>query len=161
MNLQRRGSYRGERPSHTGTTAHFQAAYPFLAAGGLNAPGTYIGRDAYGGAWLYDPWELYERGILGGTNMLVLGKLSRAKSSLIKTYIFRQRVFGRQAWVLDPKGEYGPLARAMGVEPIALAPNGSVRINPITRRGDFAAQLGLSRSVVKGARWSRLPCAAS
>ena len=52
----------GERPGHSATTAHFQAAYPFVAEGGLGAPGAYIGRDAYGGAWLYDPWALYERG---------------------------------------------------------------------------------------------------
>ena len=44
----------GERPGHGGTTAHFQAVYPFLGQGGLGAPGAYIGRDAYGGAWMYD-----------------------------------------------------------------------------------------------------------
>ncbi|HEX3172817.1 MAG TPA: hypothetical protein VHQ43_01190 [Solirubrobacterales bacterium] len=147
----RRRRHRGERPGHSATTAHFQAAYPFLAEGGLGAPGVYIGRDVCGGAWLYDPWQLYGRGLVGGTNMLVLGKLGRAKSSLVKTYLLRQQIFGRQAWVLDPKGEYGPLARALGAEPIALAPDGLVRLNPLTRRGGFAAQLGLARSILKAA----------
>jgi hypothetical protein len=122
----------GERPGHSATTAHFQAAYPFIAEGGLGAPGTYIGRDAYGGAWLYDPWELYERGALAGPNLLVIGAIGYAKSSLIKTYILRQRVFGRQAWVLDPKSEYAPLAQALGGRPIALAPGGEVRLNPLS-----------------------------
>src|SRR5665811_2639052 len=103
----------GERPGHSATTAHFQAVYPFLGEGSLGAPGIYIGRDAYGGAWLYDPWALYERSALAGPNMVVVGPVGFAKSSLVKTYLYRQRVFGRVAWVIDPKSEYAPLAEAM------------------------------------------------
>lgn len=116
----------GERPGHSATTAHFQAVYPFLGEGSLGAPGVYVGRDAYGGAWLYDPWALYERSALAGTNMVVVGQIGFAKSSLIKTYIYRQRVFGRVAWVIDPKSEYAPLAEAMGGAVIALPDRGSV-----------------------------------
>lgn len=47
-------SRRGERPGHSATTAHFQAAYPFLGQGGLGARGVYIGTDAFG-AWAFDP----------------------------------------------------------------------------------------------------------
>jgi hypothetical protein len=139
-----------ERPGHSGTTAHFGAAYPFLGQGALGAPGTYIGRDAYGGAFAFDPWELYPRH-LSGPNMLVLGGLGARKSSLVKTYLYRQVVFGRQAWVLDPKGEYGPLAEAVGVDPIALAPGGEVRLNPLSPRGGREGQLGLLRSVCQAA----------
>lgn len=146
-----RRARRGERPGHSATTAHLQAAYPFHNEAGLGAPGLYIGRDAFGGSWLYDPWELYARGLLPGTNMLVLGKLSRGKSSLVKSYIYRQLLFGREAWVLDPKGEYGPLAEAVGGTQISLAPGGEVRVNPITRRGGSSSQLSLLRSVVKAA----------
>lgn len=141
----------GERPGHSATTAHFQAAYPFVAEGGLGAPGTYIGRDAYGGAWLYDPWTLYEHGLLSGPNMLVLGQIGRGKSAFVKSYILRQRVFGRQAWVLDPKDEYTPLARALGGHPIALCPGGDVRLNPLSPRGGREAQLSLLRSVTQAA----------
>ena len=142
---------RGERPGHSVTTAHFPAAYPFVAEGGLGAPGPYIGRDAHGHPWLYDPWVLYERELIGGTNMLTLGAISRGKSALIKSYVYRQRVFGRQAWVLDPKGEYGALAALIGVRPIALVPHGSVRLNPLTARGGRDAQLSLLRSVAQAA----------
>jgi len=142
---------RGERPGHSATTAHFQAAYPFVAEGGLGAPGTYIGRDAYGGAWLYDPWVLYEHGLLPGPNMLVLGQIGRGKSAFVKSYILRQRVFGRQAWVLDPKDEYTPLARALGGRPIALRPGGDIRLNPLSPRGGRDAQLSLLRSVTQAA----------
>src|SRR4051794_22291426 len=83
--------------------------------------------------------------------MPVLGGIGHAKSSLVKPYILRQRVFGRQAWVLDPKSEYAPLARALGGRPIALAPGGGVRLNPLSPRGGPAAQLSLLRSVAQAA----------
>jgi type IV secretory pathway VirB4 component len=147
----RRRGFRGERPGHSATTAHFQSAYPFLAEAGLGAPGAYIGRDACGGAWVFDPWAAYEAGILSGPNMLVVGQLGRGKSALLKTYIARQHVFGREAWVLDPKGEFTPLARAIGGSVIALAPGGSVRLNAISSRMGREAQLSLLRSVAAAA----------
>lgn len=144
-------SRRAERPGHSATTAHFQAAYPFLAQGGLSAPGVYVGRDATGGAFAFDPWELYERRIIRSPNMLVLGGIGYAKSAFLKTYVFRQFLFGRQAWVLDVKGEYGLLATALGMQPISLAPGGELRLNPISRRGGRESQLGLLRSVALAA----------
>jgi len=139
-----------ERSGHSATTAHLCAAYPFIADGGPGRRGVYIGRDAYGGAFAYDPWLLYPD-VLQGPNMLVLGAIGSRKSSLVKTYIYRQILHRRQAWVLDPKGEYGPLARALGVTPISLHPGGSVRLNPITRRGDPEGQLSLLRAVAGAA----------
>jgi hypothetical protein len=141
----------GERPGHNVTSAHLQAAYPFLAEGGLGAPGVYIGRDPYGGSWVYDPWALYEHGVLGDQNMLVLGKINYRKSTFVKTYLLRQMVFGRQAWVLDVKGEYAALARAVGVEPIRLSPGSGVRLNPLSPRGERESQLSLLRSVAGAA----------
>jgi len=142
-----RRAHRAERPGHSATTAHFQAAFPFLAEAGLGAPGPYIGRDACGGAWVFDPWAAYEAGALTGPNMLVVGQLGRGKSAFLKTYIARQRIFGRQAWVLDPKGEYGPLASWLDGTMIALSPGGSVTLNPIDRRMEWEDQLSLLRSV--------------
>lgn len=139
-----------DRPGHSVTTAHLQAAYPFVAEGGLGGRGVYIGRDAYGGSFVYDPWELYGRE-LTSPNMLVIGQIGRAKSSLVKTYLWRQAVFGRRAWVIDPKGEYGPLADAFGVRPIALTPGGDVRLNPLTPRGGWQGQLRLLQAVAAGA----------
>lgn len=146
-----RGGYPGERSGHSATTAHFQAAYPFAAEGGLGTRGAYIGVDAFGGSFVHDPWELYEAGALAGPNMLVIGQIGRAKSSLVKTYLYRQRVFGREAWAIDPKGEYAPLARAVGGVVIALRPGGSVRLNPLSGRGGREGQLGLLRSVTEAA----------
>ena len=61
--------------------------------------------------------------------------------------MFRQAVFGRQAWIVDVKGEYDRLASALGVQPIALSPGGSIRLNPLTPRGGPERQLNLLYSV--------------
>lgn len=156
MILLRRSGYRAERPGHAATTAHFQSAYPFSAEGGLNVPGAYIGRDACGGAFLFDPWAAYEAGIISGPNMLVVGQLGKGKSAFLKTYIARQYVFGRQAWVLDPKGEYRPLVSALGGTLIGLVPGGSVRLNPIDSQMGWEAQLTLLRSVAAAALGRKL-----
>jgi len=111
------------QPGHRGTTAHVQAAYPFVAEGGLGGRGVYIGRDVYGGSFCYDPWELYGKE-LTSPNAVVIGIVGRAKSSLVKTYVLRQSVFGRQAWIVDVKGEYDRLAEALGIRPIALSAGG-------------------------------------
>jgi hypothetical protein len=134
------------QPGHRTTTAHIQAAYPFVAEGGLGGRGVYIGRDVYGGSFCYDPWELYGRE-LTSPNAVVIGIVGRAKSSLVKTYVFRQSVFGRQAWIVDVKGEYNRLAEALDVQPITLSPGGSIRLNPLTPRAGAERQLNLLYSV--------------
>ena len=127
-------------PAHRATTAHLQAVYPFVAARGIGEAGPLIGSDLLGGHFHFDPWHLYRSGALTNPNLLVLGQLGRGKSSFIKTFVWRQLSFGRRAWILDPKGEYGPLARACGVTPLRLIPGGTLRLNPLdvptTRRID-------------------------
>ena len=63
--------------------------------------------------------------------MVVFGQIGRGKSAFVKTFLWRQAVFGRRAWVVDPKGEYGDLADAWGVRPVALRPGGAIRLNPL------------------------------
>jgi hypothetical protein len=122
-------------PAHRATTAHLQAAYPFVGGSGLGREGTYLGRDLHGGAFCFDPWELYDRGVLTSPNLLVVGQIGRGKSTFVKTFVWRQLVFGRRAWIVDPKGEYGPLAEACGTTPVRIAPGGSVRLNPLDQAG--------------------------
>ncbi|MEX2253161.1 MAG: hypothetical protein WD649_03335, partial [Thermoleophilaceae bacterium] len=95
----------------------------------------------YGGAFCHDPWSLYEQKTLTNPNILIAGELGTGKSALVKTMLWRGSVFGRRAAVLDPKGEYGALCDAYGVEPIRLRPGGSVRLNPLDP-GPGAADVG-------------------
>jgi type IV secretory pathway VirB4 component len=97
-------------PAHVATTRHLCAAYPLVSEAGLGHEGVLIGRDVLGGSFVYDPFDLYRRGVVTNPNMVVFGQIGRGKSSFVKSYLWRQAVFGRHAWVVDPKGEYGPLA---------------------------------------------------
>jgi len=136
-----------ERPGHRCTTRHAQAIYPFLAAGGLGGRGVFVGRDSGGAAFCFDPWSLYREGVLDDPNMIVLGTLGQGKSALVKTLVWRMLLFGRRAFVLDVKREYGPLCEAVGVPPISLVPGGSVRLNPLASRPEEHAQLELLRAI--------------
>lgn len=118
-------------PAHQVTTRNLGAAYPLVAEAGLGHRGVLIGQDLLGGSFVYDPFELYAQGIVSNPNMIVFGQIGRGKSAFVKTYLWRQGVFGRRAWVVDPKGEYGPLAEAWGTRPIALRRGGTVRLNPL------------------------------
>ncbi len=118
-------------PAHVATTRHLCAAYPLVSEAGLGHEGVLVGRDLLGGSFVYDPFVLYRQGVVTNPNAVVFGQIGRGKSSFVKSYLWRQAVFGRHAWVVDPKGEYGPLAQAWGVRPVALRPGGGVRLNPL------------------------------
>jgi hypothetical protein len=129
-------------PAHQVTTRNLGAAYPFIAEAGLGQRGVVIGDDLLGGSFVFDPFELYAAGVVSNPNMVVFGQIGRGKSSFVKTFLWRQAVFGRRAWVVDPKGEYGDLADAWGVRPVALRPGGAIRLNPLDRGPEAEAAAG-------------------
>ena len=117
-------------PAHEATTRHLGAVYPFLCEPGLRQAGgggVLVGRDLLGATFAYDPFELYRCGSLTNPNMVVIGQIGRGKSAFVKTYLWRLAVFGRRAWVVDPKGEYGALARGVGCRARGVAPR---RLDP-------------------------------
>lgn len=117
--------------AHEATTAQLGAVYPCVATRRLPADGVLVGRDVFGGLFVHDPFLLYESGILTNPNMVVLGQIGRGKSAFVKSYLFHEVALGRRVVVLDPKGEYGPFARSLGTDAIALRPGGAVRLNPL------------------------------
>jgi len=128
------------------STAHARAIYPFLAETGLGWRGCLIGSDSSGGAFCFDPWELYHRGLISSPNVIVLGEIGHGKSALMKTLLWRMLLFGRRAFVLDVKGEYAPLCQAAQVTPVYLAPGNGVCLNPLSGR-DPGAQVQMLRAV--------------
>ncbi len=156
------------RPAHVVTTRHLGAAYPFAAEPGLRAPGVVVGRDLLGGVFAFDPFALYAHGTVTNPNLVVFGQIGRGKSALVKSYLWRQAAVGRRAWVVDPKGEYGPLAQAWGVTPLRLRPGGALRLNPleapsalgsvdepVRRRGELLVSLaaaGMGRGLLPSER---------
>jgi type IV secretory pathway VirB4 component len=139
---------RTRRPAHSATTAHACAAYPFVADGGLGREGVYIGRDAHGGAFCFDPSLLYPE-VITSQNTVIFGEVGSRKSTLGKVYLYRAVLHRRQGFVLDVKGEYGPLCRALGVEAFRLRPGGDQQLNAIDQRLGRDGQLSVLRSVAR------------
>jgi type IV secretory pathway VirB4 component len=147
--------YRGERVGVIATTAHAQAVYAWYAHAGLGFEGPVIGEELYGGgAFCFDAWRLYARRLVRNPNMLVTGETGAAKSALMKSYVCRQRAFGRRAEIIDRKegkeagGEWGPIVGALGGTVVTLRPG--IVVNPLERAGATkAAREGLLRAVAR------------
>jgi type IV secretory pathway VirB4 component len=137
------------RSPYRSTTRHAQALYPFVTDTTLGTRGVLIGHDGLGRPFVFDPFTLYQRGLLNGPNMLVLGDIGYGKSSLVKLYLFRQLAFGRVPLIIDAKGEYDRLCAAVGVTPIRLLARGPLRLNPLDPAVAGDDQLSLLRSIAE------------
>ncbi|MFF9001568.1 ATP-binding protein [Streptomyces achromogenes] len=131
-----RASARGNRlklPAHRMTTAIAAGAYPFLAEGGLGAEGIYIGRDVHAEAsFVFDPFALYGKEGFTNPNVLLAGVIGQGKSALAKSFALRSIAFGYRVYVpCDPKGEWTPVAQALGGTCVALGPGLPGRLNPL------------------------------
>lgn len=135
---------RGMPGSHRATTVELRTLYPFVVPEGLGVEGCYIGLEASGGLFCFDPWECYRRGKLTSPNMVVIGQIGRGKSAFVKSFLWRELSLGRRCWVLDPKGEYAGLAAACGVTPLRLAPGLGLRLNPLDVRSATSAMSAAS-----------------
>lgn len=120
-------------PRHQDTSATLAAQYPFLAEGGLGSQGVFVGQDLYsGGSFVYDPWVLYQTGVITAPNLVVAGIVGSGKSSLAKSLYTRSLPFGRRVYVPgDPKGEHTEIARAVGGRAIQLGHGLRTRLNPL------------------------------
>lgn len=78
------------------------------------------------------PFEAYRRGLVTNPNVLFAGEPGTGKSATAKCLIYRAcGVFGRWVAIADPKGEYLPLADALGLSVVKLHPGGRSRVNPL------------------------------
>jgi hypothetical protein len=125
-------------PRHTATTAHLCALYPFVVEAGLGMQGMFLGRNRLtgGGGFFFDLFEAYDAGLVQGPNAVISGAGAHGKSAIAKAYVYRSSILataGRRRFVavIDPKGEWVPLARALGWAALQLRPGGSVRLNPL------------------------------
>ncbi|WP_443690006.1 VirB4 family type IV secretion system protein [Nocardioides carbamazepini] len=148
-------------PRHQDTSATLAGSYPFLAEGGLGSEGVFVGHDMYSGSsFVYDPWVLYNRGLITAPNVVLAGIVGSGKSSLAKSLYTRSIPFGRRVYVPgDPKGEHTPVAEAVGGRAIALGPGMSNRLNPLDEShrpdglddGRWASQVASRRRDLIGA----------
>lgn len=116
------------------TTAHAAAtAYPYVAGPSLGPNGVFVGRGMHGeGAFCFDPWELYRRGLISGMSMMLFGQVGTGKSSLAKSLAMRLVLAGRKLSVpSDIKGEWTPVVARLGGATLRVAPGLNTRINPL------------------------------
>jgi hypothetical protein len=120
-------------PRHQDTSATLAGQCPFLAEAGLGSSGVFIGQDLNsGGSFVFDPRELYRRGIITAPNIVLAGIVGSGKSSLAKSIYTRSLPFGRRVYVPgDPKGEHTPVAEAVGGRAIVLGHGLRNRLNPL------------------------------
>lgn len=148
-------------PKHQDTSATWSAAYPFLAGGGLEADGVFVGQDLTSGAsFTFDPWVLYQRGRITAPNVVIAGIVGAGKSALAKSLYLRSLAFGRRVYVpCDPKGEHTAIAEAVGGKAIALGTGLPARLNPLDpgprpsgiSDGEWDAQVQSRRRALLGA----------
>jgi len=148
-------------PKHQDTSATLAGHYPFLAEAGLGSAGVFVGQDLYsGGSFVYDPWVLYQRGLLTAPNIVLAGIVGSGKSSLAKSLYTRSLPFGRRVYVPgDPKGEHTAIAEAVGGRAIVLGHGLRNRLNPLdeghrpsaTSDAEWEAQVASRRRDLIGA----------
>ena len=109
--------------------------WPLIAAPGLAPTGAQMGIDQLsGGSFYADPagWVLRDDISTTNPNVFIFGKPGRGKSATGKCFALRMMDFGYRTLVLgDPKDEYEPLCRALGVEPFAIGHGLGARVNPL------------------------------
>jgi type IV secretory pathway VirB4 component len=89
-----------------------------------------------GGPFCFDPWALYAAGELTNPNVVLAGVIGQGKSALAKSLAVRAIASGRRVYVPgDPKGEWGPVADAVGGVVASLRPGGATRLNPLDAHG--------------------------
>jgi len=109
--------------------------WPLVAAPGLPPRGAQMGIDYFSGASMYaDPngWVLDPAIPVSNPNIFMFGKPGQGKSATVKAFCLRMMGFGYRTLIVgDPKDEYEPLCRALGVSPIAIGQGLTARINPL------------------------------
>jgi type IV secretory pathway VirB4 component len=83
-----------------------------------------LGRALRGFDFNFDPFDAYEAGLVSNPNVIVAGSIGAGKSTVVKMLIDRALARSRRVVVIDPKGEYGDLARTYGVRAVALGKDG-------------------------------------
>ncbi len=118
---------------HRSSLRNAASLYLGLADRALPADGALLGlTEPAGSAFCFDPFAAYGSGRITNPNLLILGQVGSGKSALAKTLCWTQAALARR-WVgiLDPKGEYAPLAEALGLVTLRPGAGAASAVNPL------------------------------
>lgn len=124
------------QPPHQCTSMELAAMYPALASRRWPSIGPVLGLDMLSGSeFCFDPWRLYDLGIIPSTGILLMGGYRQGKSFLLKRMISLLALFGRQAInTSDSKGEHVFMAQQIGGDVAQIGTPGSgTYVNPLQR----------------------------
>jgi type IV secretory pathway VirB4 component len=91
---------------------------------GTGLVGRSLGEAQRGGSFVLDPFDAYAAAVVSNPNVIVAGSIGAGKSTVVKMMLDRALERGRRVVVIDPKGEYAPLASAHDVDVVALGRDG-------------------------------------
>lgn len=91
---------------------------------GTGLEGRPLGLALRGFEFVFDPFDAYARALVSNPNVVVAGAIGAGKSTVVKMLLDRALERGRRVVVVDPKGEYAPLAEVYGAHPVALGRDG-------------------------------------
>jgi hypothetical protein len=115
-------------------TASLATTFPFLSNALTMPDGAFLGMTGNRKPVLLDPWD----NSLENPHAFVGGVTGAGKSYLGKSWLERSLLSvgkqGERCWVIDPDGEYTPLAQALGGSMVRLAPGSTQHLNPFDLR---------------------------
>ncbi|WP_211229397.1 YbaK/EbsC family protein [Nakamurella lactea] len=120
-------------PRQIESTAATRGLYPWLAGRPLPARGPIFGREILsGGLWHIDPWEHRKLQRVGDCGIFISGVIGSGKSAAAKSLVLRHGGFGRPFVVpADLRGEWVPVAEAVGGKVMRLGPGMPERLNAL------------------------------
>ncbi|MEU5030026.1 type VI secretion protein [Streptomyces milbemycinicus] len=118
---------------HRADTSQVAGLYPFLHPDTLPPVGAYIGYNVLTmRAFSAHPSVWVSEGLVTNPNVMITGIPGSGKSAHIKSLCLRLMAFGTRTLIAgDVKGEYAPLCRHLGYEPLLLGPGMPGRLNPL------------------------------
>ncbi len=116
--------------NHLWPASTVAAAWPFGGGGIHHGSGMVLGHDATGGLVMINCWDPPAESGITNKNFVILAPPGAGKSHAVKVIGLREWGLGAKLFVIDPEGEYEPLARAVGGTVINAA-GSHTRINPL------------------------------
>ncbi|MEK3956039.1 MULTISPECIES: VirB4 family type IV secretion system protein [unclassified Psychrobacillus] len=110
------------------STGALTACFPFYNSEISHPTGVFSGVNMSTRTPMY--LDFYDRDLLGNSNLTVFGKAGSGKTFLVNLLTLRSAIKGIRSVIIDPEGEYKPLAYALKGSYVKIAPDSKTKLNP-------------------------------